>query len=56
MSGITASAPFDRLAAVLEQRARTLAEAAAQTARLQRSAPDRAWRSASLLWPLFTKG
>jgi hypothetical protein len=56
MSAITATAPFDRLTAALEQRARILGDAAAQAARLQRSAPDRVWRNASLLWPLFTKG
>lgn len=56
MSAVSASASFDALAARLEEQARTLAEAAAEAARLQRSAPERVWRSARLLWPLFTKG
>jgi hypothetical protein len=43
--------PFDALAARLTARAAVLAEARAE----RRRQPDW-WRSARLLWPLFTKG
>lgn len=56
MTGIAAAAGFDRLAQSLETKALRLAEAAAATTKLKVSAPERAWRRAALLWPLFTKG
>jgi len=56
MTRITAEAAFDRLAQALDARARALAEAAATAAALKARSPDRAWRRAGLLWPLFTKG
>jgi predicted xylose isomerase-like sugar epimerase len=56
VTGITAVAGFDQLAQALEAKARSIAEAAAATAKLKASAPERAWRRAALLWPIFTKG
>ncbi|HNN55451.1 MAG TPA: hypothetical protein PKG84_03875 [Novosphingobium sp.] len=47
---------FDALAARLTERARTLAEAKARDTRLGKAQPAARWRSAHLLWPLFTKG
>lgn len=58
MSGtpVEARVPFGDLAAKLEQRARMLAEAHAQTRALARSGDASRWHRAALLWPLFTKG
>ena len=44
---------FDRLAARLNEAADRLARASAEQVALE---PARRWRSAALLWPLFTKG
>ena len=55
---ITAKAEpsFSALAIRLAERAKVLAEASAAATRLKgRKDPSR-WRSAQLLWPLFTKG
>ncbi len=51
-----ANTSFDALAARLEQKARAIAEAAARSSSLGKSANPARWRSARLLWPLFTKG
>lgn len=55
---IEAAAPpdFPGLIAALERRAKAIAEARAESARLARTAPEQAWRRAALLWPLFVKG
>ena len=47
---------FDRLLAALEATAKGLAETRAAELALARRDPARRWRSAALLWPLFTKG
>ncbi len=55
---ITAKAEpsFSALAIRLSERAKVLAEASVEAAALsRRKAPSR-WRTAQLLWPLFTKG
>lgn len=56
MSGLAASADFNGLAGRLTAMAARLGEARARAGDLARSRPDRVWRSAALLWPLFTKG
>lgn len=53
MSGISATADFARLAARLLRKAEALAMASAARAALARSAPERVWRRADLLWPGF---
>lgn len=47
---------FAALAARLAEKARSLAEARAQALALQGRNDPLRWRSARLLWPLFTKG
>lgn len=51
-----AAQSFAAMAARLVSKARVAAEAATVRRQTQRTAPERAWRSARLLWPLFTKG
>ena len=53
---ITAAADLDQLMAALAARARRLAEARIADARMAKRGDPRRWRTASLLWPLFTKG
>lgn len=53
----TDAAPaFAALAARLAGKARRLAEARSASRRLASRQPEKVWRSAQLLWPLFTKG
>ena len=47
---------LDRLIARIGQAADRLARAEAERRRLATRTPARAWRKASLVWPLFTKG
>lgn len=47
---------FAALAARLAGKAKALAEAQAQDARLGQTRSAGRWRKAALLWPLFTKG
>ncbi len=47
---------FDRAFAALEAAARRLAEARAAELAQARRDPAQRWRSARLIWPLFTKG
>ena len=47
---------FDQVFAALVASARNLAEARAAELALARRDPARRWRSARLVWPLFTKG
>jgi len=47
---------LDRLFASIEAAARHLAIARAADRKLARRDPARRWRSAGLVWPLFTKG
>ena len=47
---------LDRLFAALEATATRLAEARAEALALARRDSARRWRSARLVWPLFTKG
>ncbi len=47
---------LDRLFASVEAAARRLAEARFAELKLARRDPARRWRSAGLVWPLFTKG
>ncbi len=56
MIGLNAEAAFEPLAQALEAKARALGVAAAETTALKARAPERVWRKAALLWPLFTKG
>jgi hypothetical protein len=47
---------FDTLAARLVAMAKAIAEARAQESALAQQGSPTRWRSARLLWPLFTKG
>ena len=47
---------FEALVRALEAKARALAEAAGETSAMARGNDPQRWRSARLLWPLFTKG
>lgn len=47
---------LDRVFASLEAAARRLAEARAADLTLALRDPAKRWRSARLVWPLFTKG
>ncbi len=51
-----AATGFDALAVRLEQKAKAIAEAAARSSSLGARGDPLRWRSARLLWPLFTKG
>ena len=46
---------FEALVRLLEAKAGALAQASAQTSAMGQDNPRR-WRSARLIWPLFTKG
>lgn len=46
---------FEALVRMLETKANALAEAAVQSSAMGQGNPQR-WRSARLIWPLFTKG
>lgn len=48
--------PFDHAARALVAAASRIGEAEAQTRALARTEPSLRWRSARLLWPLFSKG
>jgi hypothetical protein len=48
-------AAFDALGARLTAKAKAIATAAAQSRSLALRTDPRRWRSAALLWPLFTK-
>ncbi len=56
MMGDSSLAAFDALAARLTAKAKAIATAAAQSRSLSRRTDPRRWRTAALLWPLFTKG
>ncbi len=47
---------FEALVRALDAKARALAEAAGEKNAMARSNDPQRWRSARLLWPLFTKG
>ncbi len=53
---MTVTSNTDAVFARLAGQARRLADVFVQSRRLARSDPARRWRSAALLWPLFTKG
>ena len=48
--------PDKALATSLERKAKALAEAAGETAALERHQSDLRWRRADLVWPLFSRG
>ena len=50
------SSNFAEMAAKLAGKAALLGQAEAESRRLTRRDPPRRWRSATLLWPLFTRG
>jgi hypothetical protein len=56
VSGLAARADFNGLIGRLTAMAVRLGTARARAGALARSHPDRVWRSAALLWPLFTTG
>lgn len=56
MNAINPLAAFDALAMRLTEKAKAIATAATQSRSLALRTDPRRWRSALLLWPLFTKG
>jgi len=56
VSGLVVTSTFEALAARLLAQAKVLGVARGAARALARTAPQRVWRRADLLWPTFTKG
>lgn len=56
MIRVDTAAALDRLMPRLSAKARAIAAAGAETSTLAAQGDPRRWRTARLLWPLFTQG